>query len=510
VKVEKEGADLPEVTLIDLPGVFFAKDNGADELEAQVTNMIEDRVRNEMALILHVVPLNQDTDTISTWRTVRDADDSQKRTISVLTKADLAVKDADGRDKLKKRIQKILKHSNSSDCFVVHGAAKTLEDEESQLSQVSKYIEELDLGGQIKVGLKELNEFIEERMLQHIKDKIPEMKRLLNIELSRSEVKLKILGRKTFSPISIAVRESQRMKRQLTEAYELFQPDFRRLTEKMSQEVFNIDMVPLGWVDVDEAKQALSENLVYEAELHGDKLLSLVQDHHLALEAKYIGEYTRPMINTPYVGKRSALVEWLENFVEPLETILKEYIDEVFEAFDREVFHPSIQEGSSESIENVSKHLELQIKKNIIVKAKSGAVNYADYLVDSVKKNMFTSNDHFLSDTTKQLEDGMRNDLFVFLTNSYQLEMQMHFFAVCGIRAFLKTRKKLLPDAIQLHITKAVSDLFEATEKEIGEQMLSNNSVSLIKESTRTIATRKFHLDREKKIGSALDEISLL
>mmetsp|Transcript_17305 Transcript_17305/g.25887 ORF Transcript_17305/g.25887 Transcript_17305/m.25887 type:complete len:99 (-) Transcript_17305:534-830(-) len=51
---------------------------------------------NEMALILHVVPLNQDTDTISTWRTVRDADGEQLRTISVLTKADLASKDGKG------------------------------------------------------------------------------------------------------------------------------------------------------------------------------------------------------------------------------------------------------------------------------------------------------------------------------------------------------------------------------------------------------------------------------
>ena len=104
VKIEKEDVDLPEVTLIDLPRVFFAKDDGADDLEEQVKNMIEERVHNEMALILHVVPLDQDTDTISTWRTVHNADKTQMRTISVLTKADLALKD--GKDVLKKRSQK--------------------------------------------------------------------------------------------------------------------------------------------------------------------------------------------------------------------------------------------------------------------------------------------------------------------------------------------------------------------------------------------------------------------
>ena len=64
--------------------------------------MIKERVYNDMTLILHVVPLNQDTDTISSWRVVCDADNEQTRTISILTKADLALKD--GKDVLKKRL----------------------------------------------------------------------------------------------------------------------------------------------------------------------------------------------------------------------------------------------------------------------------------------------------------------------------------------------------------------------------------------------------------------------
>lgn len=94
VKVEKHDEEVPEVTLIDLPGVFLLRTlTEADELQDRVINMITDRVNNDMSLILHVVPLNQDTDTISTWRIVRDADKNQERTISVLTKADLTLKD---------------------------------------------------------------------------------------------------------------------------------------------------------------------------------------------------------------------------------------------------------------------------------------------------------------------------------------------------------------------------------------------------------------------------------
>ena len=56
IKVMKEDPNVPEVTLIDLPGVFFAKSDEADDLEERVKKMIKERVENDMALILHVVP----------------------------------------------------------------------------------------------------------------------------------------------------------------------------------------------------------------------------------------------------------------------------------------------------------------------------------------------------------------------------------------------------------------------------------------------------------------------
>ena len=184
--------NLPEVTLVHLPDVFFAKDNDADNLEDCVKNMIKERVENEMALILYVVPLNQYTDTISTWQIVGDADSEQNRTISILTKTDLALKD--GKDVLKKIILKIFIDSKSLECFVVHGTAKDFEEEKIQLVMVAGYIEELHLADRIKVRVKELNNFIVERMLDHIKEKIPDMRRLLEEELRVCAWSLDVLG----------------------------------------------------------------------------------------------------------------------------------------------------------------------------------------------------------------------------------------------------------------------------------------------------------------------------
>jgi len=103
--------------------------------------------------------------------------------------------------------------SKSSECFVVHGAAKSTEDEESQLAMVSNYIQELRLGDRIKVGVKELNEFIEDRMLEHIKEKIPEMRRSLEDELRLCEDELQNLGRQPLTSHSIALSDSYSMKK---------------------------------------------------------------------------------------------------------------------------------------------------------------------------------------------------------------------------------------------------------------------------------------------------------
>jgi hypothetical protein len=89
--------------------------------------------------------------------------------------------------------------------------------------------------------------------------------------------------------------------------------------------------------------------------------------------------------------------------------------------------------------------------------------------------------------------------------------MKPYFEIVYGIMAFFKTRKKMLPDTIQMYFTTALDDLlFKETEKEIGNQTLNEKTLNMIKESARSVSRRKFHLERETKIKAALEEISLL
>lgn len=504
VKVMKEDPNVPEVTLIDLPGVFFAKSNDADDLEDRVKKMIKERVENNMALILHVVPVNQDADTISTWRIVRDADEEQARTISILTKADLALKD--GRDILKKRIKKIVDDSKSSECFVVHGAAKDFQSEEDQLAMVAGYIEELYLSHRIKVGVRELNEFIENRMLEHIKEKVPEMRHLLEDELRLCKIELDKIGREPITPLDIVLRDSKSMTKNLIKSYADFMPDYRRLVERMDQEIYDIEMEPLGIINAGEANAKIK----LQEDTYSNGITQMIYKQHiLAVEVKKISEDTRKLINVPYVGKRAELEEWLIKFVDPLKKTLKKFIEDLFTAINRNIIQPSLEKGSSESSKVLMKTLEMSIGKNVISIVRDDAMDYVEYLADSVRMNTYTTNDHYLTDSSKAFKASL-NTNFSIIGSAYRMDIMPYLDTLAELLGFFKTRKKMLSDAVQLHFTKALDDLTKSIEEEIIACMMAEKTRAMIKESPLIVSKRKLYLDRENKIKAALEEISPL
>jgi hypothetical protein len=260
-------------------------------------------------------------------------------------------------------------------------------------------------------------------------------------------------------------------------------------------------MEPLGIVDATEAERTLRK---YTNTLDSSR----IKHHLLALEVKKISEDTRVMVNVPYVGKRLELERWLAAFVKPLEKVTKKYIEELFNMFNSEILQPSLRKGSSDPTKVATVHLEALLRKEVIVAGRREAMTYIENLIQAIKTNTFTANDHYLSDTTTELQK--RFNEVKFLKESYKLEMQPYFYLVFGIQAFLKTRKKMLPDTIQLHFTKVLRDLLEETDKKIGDYMMSESGIATIEESKRSVARRKLYLEREKKIKDALDEISLL
>ena len=75
---------------------------------------------------------------------------------------------------------------------------------------------------------------------------------------------------------------------------------------------------------------------------------------------------------------------------------------------------------------------------------------------------------------------------------------------------FLKTRKKFVPEAIQLSTMRILHALVEETQKAIKERMVEDSSLDLIKEPPSLARQRKSNLEREKQIDMVFQEIRTL
>lgn len=84
------GADCPDLTMIDLPGITRIALKGTQQENMNVEAITKDMARSfcsdERTIILCVVPANQDLSTSDGLQMARELDPEGKRTLGVLTK----------------------------------------------------------------------------------------------------------------------------------------------------------------------------------------------------------------------------------------------------------------------------------------------------------------------------------------------------------------------------------------------------------------------------------------
>jgi len=348
-----------------------------------------------------------------------------------------------------------------------------------------------------------LKECIEDRMLNHIRQKIPDMKRMLEEELHQTTVEIERLGKEPLPPEIIAMRDIMAIQLCMDKTYNEFHHCFRVLTEGMTKNVFGIEMQPLGLIDATKVLRDLKKQGI-----NLDK--NQQEDYLLALEIKKISDDFRSMINAPFDGKRRELQVWLEKIVHPVERILKQYIDDIFNDFLVKIIQPSIKKGSSEPTKKLAKLIEDIVEKGVVLTAKLDGIQHVDNLIESTRKNTYTTNDHYLTTTKNEFEKKYRSDFKSLFYNSHMASMEPLFLTLCGIRAFLETRKKVLPDALQLHFSLRLEKLLKEVKKTIVEHMMLKSNIETIKESGYLKKKRETCLQREEKIKNALKEIMIL
>lgn len=97
IEVQITSKNVPDLTLIDLPGMTYTDTAvGGRELAARIENLWTKHIKDEGCVILCVVPANADIDTHVAYTVAKEVDPSGKRTIGVVTKIG-TLEESDGR-----------------------------------------------------------------------------------------------------------------------------------------------------------------------------------------------------------------------------------------------------------------------------------------------------------------------------------------------------------------------------------------------------------------------------
>ncbi|KAJ1460259.1 P-loop containing nucleoside triphosphate hydrolase protein [Pelagophyceae sp. CCMP2097] len=90
IVIELRSPDVPDLTLLDLPGIVRTNVAGQDaSVVKDVNTLIDSYLRQERTIVLAVMPANQDVATIDILERAAAADPAGQRTLAVLTKPDL-------------------------------------------------------------------------------------------------------------------------------------------------------------------------------------------------------------------------------------------------------------------------------------------------------------------------------------------------------------------------------------------------------------------------------------
>ena len=90
IRLEVESPYVPDLTLIDLPGIARVAGEGQKEdIEEQTKSLIKQYIEKEETIILCVIPCTSDIATTEALKLAKQADPRRQRTLGVMTKPDL-------------------------------------------------------------------------------------------------------------------------------------------------------------------------------------------------------------------------------------------------------------------------------------------------------------------------------------------------------------------------------------------------------------------------------------
>jgi len=231
------GPEIPNVTLVDLPGFHTANDTDTKTVNAMVQRYIE----MPGTLVLHVVKGDQDYASLLGNDFMRQTGKSKggEGRVTVLTHCDKLEQSAPG-DTQRLQITLDATCENSSSTFAIHGCAQDQSEEDAALRHLSGMDE------RVEVGAKPLAAHLEERMRVHLATQYPKAVAKLEESLSETLRRLELIKEQT--PLEVLFEMSARVQATHQAKRQGLMNELRVTLDQMTRSIKDFDLGPVTGV----------------------------------------------------------------------------------------------------------------------------------------------------------------------------------------------------------------------------------------------------------------------
>ncbi|KAF8909264.1 Dynamin central region-domain-containing protein [Gymnopilus junonius] len=188
--------DVLDLTLVDLPGLTkIPVGDQPSDIERQIRNLVLDYISKPNSVILSVSPANVDLANSESLKLARSVDPQGRRTIGVLTKLDLMDAGTNALDILTGRVYPL----KLGFIGVVNRSQQDINSEKSMrdaLDSETEFFTNHPAYRNIahKNGTKYLAKTLNQVLINHIRDKLPDMKARLNTLMGQAQQELNSFG----------------------------------------------------------------------------------------------------------------------------------------------------------------------------------------------------------------------------------------------------------------------------------------------------------------------------
>ncbi|KAF9483003.1 hypothetical protein BDN70DRAFT_800459 [Pholiota conissans] len=188
--------DVLDLTLVDLPGLTkIPVGDQPSDIERQIRNLVLDYISKPNSVILAVSPANVDLANSESLKLARSVDSQGRRTIGVLTKLDLMDAGTNALDILTGRVYPL----KLGFIGIVNRSQQDINSEKSMadaLDSETEFFRNHPAYRNIahKNGTKYLAKTLNQVLINHIRDKLPDMKARLNTLMGQAQQELNSFG----------------------------------------------------------------------------------------------------------------------------------------------------------------------------------------------------------------------------------------------------------------------------------------------------------------------------